>query len=116
MSGLFLLTALIGIGLLIMWMIQNDDAVRIEDQKGLFRMLVPKDPSGATAKAAPDDARPQGRRPSPGRPPSQHPLFAQNQQPPRPAPSRQPERPKAPDEEEEIIHPLWQGRRPKRRP
>lgn len=41
MAALLLLSALAAIAYLIAWMIQNDGAQRIQDQKGLYRMLTP---------------------------------------------------------------------------
>lgn len=107
MSGLFFLSALLGIAYLIRWMIQNDNASRIEDQKGWFSMTVPKDPTVVPA-SGPGMAK-------------QRDHHARSIAAPRPAPGRPPVRqPRGevpgPGVEEEIIHPLWQGRRPKHRP
>lgn len=79
MSGLFLLSALIALVYLMAWMIQNDGAPHIKDQKGLLQMLLPK-PPGPPPR--------QRRRRRLGQ--YEHPLF--------------PDDADAPDE---IVHPLW---------
>ncbi|GGF10840.1 hypothetical protein GCM10011611_15530 [Aliidongia dinghuensis] len=113
-----------GIVYLMAWVVMNDEAKHIDDQTGLLRMTRPKraaTPSAEEPKAAPRHGRrarplgepitnrwasrpgrPQSARPLPGRAkpvvPTKPPVTT-----PMPAPAR--------EAEEEIIHPLWQGRR-----
>ncbi|HEV2676390.1 MAG TPA: hypothetical protein VGV37_17825 [Aliidongia sp.] len=110
MFALFLLAALAGVVYLTFWMVQNDGAQRIEDQKGVLRMMAP-----ATAAAVPEEdpklakrrgafARPGGAKPT-----------TRGPQTVRRLKTGAPDEDAATDIEEEIIHPLWQGRRPTRR-
>jgi hypothetical protein len=117
MTSAFLLATIVAIIYLMAWMIQNDGARRIEDQKGLLRFIRPKgqpaesqESSAAPAQPGPrspssrprldDRSRPQPVRPRPGRPPARN-LPAAD------VPGVA---------EEEIIHPLWRGRPRKHRP
>ncbi len=84
MSGLFLLSALVALAYLMAWMIANDGAKRIEDQKGLLRMLVPR------SDKVPVSVRRKRRLGA-----YEHPLFPDD----------------AAAAPEEIEHPLWRVRR-----
>jgi hypothetical protein len=111
-SGLFLLAALMGIAYLMVWMVQNDDVSRIEEQKGLFRMTVPKD-SAAISMERPEAPRRRGPfvRPAGPKLPDRSPVRSSSLK------VEKEEETVAPEAEEEIVHPLWQRpRRPRQRP
>jgi len=117
MTSAFLLATVVAIIYLMVWMIQNDGARRIEDQKGLLRFIRPK---GRPAEFKESPAAPA--QPGPQSPSSRPRLDDRSRpQPVRPRPKLPPARnlPAADASsvaEEEIIHPLWRDRPRKHRP
>ena len=111
MFAFFLLAALIGVVYLMFWMVQNDGADRIEDQRGLLRMALPKRVV-ATAEENPEPPRRGSRIVHPPK------VRVQDRAPQAPPVSKPVMGRKATEvaAEETIVHPLFQGRRPGRRP
>lgn len=111
MSGLFLLAALAAIVYLMFWMVQNDGAKNIEDQKGLLRMTIPK-----SAAVPTEESRESKRRGNTVRRVDRQYIDL----PPQRAPGSKSGRASKiaqMEDKDEIIHPLWQERRhPRPRP
>ena len=122
MSGLILLCGLLALIYVLYWMIQNDSAGRIEDQSGLLQMTIPKGTANRDATAPQPVAGRAGLRSGAPRQDTKAPPFRGRSALAGPSPRQAPlsratpgERglPSAdPSDEEEIIHPLWRGRRP----
>jgi hypothetical protein len=118
MTSAFLVATIVAIVYLMVWMIQNDGARRIEDQRGLLRFIRPKGQPAEAQKSPAAPAQPNGPPPPSGRSRRDN---RSRSQPIRPRPGHPPARnlPAADvpgDAEEEIIHPLWRGRPRKHRP
>lgn len=116
MSGFILLCGILALVYVLYWMIQNDAAPSIEDQRGLLQMALPKVAAAVAGEEAEpaDRSRDRKRSHAPG--------------PAKPAPAavdrltlekRSGSSRKAAStrstgdasEDGEIVHPLWRGRR-----